>query len=152
VYSMQDKDSIEFLARYKDWVSVKKISIDEGTRPEEIALHLASIRQSLDRKSFEILGIDIKGIDDYASSITKDMRKSYSSLAQVIQKLGTNDAKEVVKNACKGKDELAVIAETYLFRRVVQDLKFDFDVNPELLQSAYPSLKIPKPMGRKPKA
>ena len=58
----------------------------------------------------------------------------------------------MLKAATGGKEELAEIAQTYLFRRVVQGLQFDFDVNPDLLQKAYPKLKVPKPPGRRPKA
>jgi hypothetical protein len=52
---MQGCDSIEFLAKYKDWLAVKKISITNDTKPEEIVLQLAGIRQSLDRKAFEMI-------------------------------------------------------------------------------------------------
>ena len=149
---MGDEDSVEFLARYKDWVAVKRIRITEGTLPEEIVLQLAGIRQSVDRKSFEILGIDVKALDEYATELTKGTRKSYGALAEAVQKLGTKEIKEVLKNSTGGKEELAGIAQTYLFRRVVQGLQFDFDVNPDLLQKAYPKLKIPKPLGRRPKA
>jgi len=149
---MAENDSIEFLARYKNWLAVKKIQITEGTPPEEIVLQLSTIRQSVDRKSFEILGIDTAAIDEYATELTKGTRKSFPALAAVVQRLGTKEVKEVVKGATKGKDELAEIASTYLFRRVVQKLMFDFDVNPDLLQKAYPKLKVPKPPGRRPKS
>lgn len=149
---MGGTDSIEFFARYKDWLAVKKISIDGGTKPEEVVLQLAGIRQSIDRKAFELLGVDTKAIDEYAADLTKGMRKSYGALAQVVQKLGTGEAKEAVKNACKGRAELEGIAATYLFRRTAQSLTFDFDVNQDLLQKAYPGLKVPRPPGRKPKA
>jgi hypothetical protein len=149
---MPDSDSIEFLAKYKNWLAVKKISISEDTKPEEIALQLSSIRQSIDKKSFEILGIDTNALDAYAVQLTGGARKSYNTLAQVIQKLGTGEAKETASKASGGKQELVEIALTYLFRRVAQNLAFDFDVNPEMLQKAFPHLKLPKPPGRKPKA
>jgi hypothetical protein len=149
---MPESDSIEFVARYKNWLAVKKIQITEGTAPEEIALQLSSIRQSVDRKSFEILGIDTAAIDAYAAELTKGARKSYPALAEALQRLGTKEVKEFVKGATGGKEELAELASTYLFRRTVQNLAFDFDVNPDLLQKAYPKLKVPKPPGRKPKA
>ncbi|VVB77454.1 Uncharacterised protein [uncultured archaeon] len=145
-------DSIEFLAKYKDWVAVKRISITPETPPEEIVLQISGIRQSVDRKSFEILGVNTKAIDEYATTLTKGVRKSFPALAETVQKLGTKEVKEVLKGATNGKEELAEIAQTYLFRRVVQGLQFDFDVNHELLQKAYPKLKIPKPLGRRPKA
>lgn len=149
---MPEGDSVEFLARYKNWLAVKKIHIDESTKPEEIVLQLSSIRQSVDKKSFELLGIDVAKLDAYAAQITTGTRKNYGALAEVIQKLGTGEAKEVAKNATGGKPELAEIASTYLFRKTVQSLAFDFDVNPDMLQKAFPNLKIPKPPGRKPKA
>ena len=148
---MQDSDSIEFLAKYKSWLAVKKITIREDTKPEEIALQLSSIRQSIDKKSFEILGIDTVTLDNYATQITGGARKSYGKLAEMVQKLGTGEAKEVASKACNGKGELAEIASTYLFRKVIQNLAFDFDVNPDMLQKAFPKLKIPKPPGRKRK-
>ena len=73
---MPENDSVEFLAKYKNWVAVKKIRITEGTVPEEIVLQLSGIRQSVDRKSFEILGIDVEAMDEYATELTKGTRKS----------------------------------------------------------------------------
>jgi Protein of unknown function (DUF2666) len=148
---MAENDSVEFVAKYKNWLAVKKLQITEGTPPEEIVLQLSTIRQSVDRKSFEILGIDTAAIDAYAAELTKGTRKSFPALAETIQKLGTKEVKERMKAATGGKEELAEIAQTYLFRRVVQGLQFDFDVNPDLLQKAYPTLKVPKPPGRRPK-
>ncbi len=149
---MPESDSIEFLAKYKNWVAVKKISIAEGTKPEEIVLQMSSIRQSVDKKSFELLGIDTAKLDAYADTMTSGKRKSFGSLAEVVQKLGAAEVKEVVKGAAGGREELAEIASTYLFRKTVQNLAFDFDVNAEMLQKAFPNLKVPKPPGRKPKA
>ncbi|MGC8671361.1 MAG: DUF2666 family protein [Candidatus Micrarchaeia archaeon] len=146
------EESIEFYANYKGWVAVKKITIREDTKPEEVAAQVAGIRQSIDRKAFELLGIDTQALDAYAASITKDMRKSYSNLAKVIESLGKQEAKEQVSKATGGKPELEEIAATYLFRKVVQNLAFDFDVTQDMLEKAYPYLKMPKPPGRKPKA
>ncbi len=150
--SEESNESIEFYARYKNWVAVKKITIREDTKPEEIVAQIASIRQSIDRKAFEILGIDTQALDAYAASLTKDMRKSYSNLAKIVESLGKQEAKEQISKATGGKPELEEIAATYLFRRVVQNLAFDFDINQEMLEKAYPYLKMPKPPGRKPKA
>ncbi|MGC8676237.1 MAG: DUF2666 family protein, partial [Candidatus Micrarchaeia archaeon] len=146
-----DKESIEFYAKYKGWVAVKKIEINEDTKPEEVAAKVVSIRQNIDRKAFELLGIDMAALDAYAASLTGNMRKSYANLANVIQNLGKQEVKEQVSKATGGKPELVDIAATYLFRKVVQNLSFDFDVNQEMLEKAYPYLKMPKPPGRKPK-
>lgn len=146
-----ENESIEFSARYKDWIVIKRAKIYEDTTPEEIVFNLASIRQSLDRKAFEILGIDTKVLDEYADKTTNNARKSYVNLAQCMQALGSSEARGIVEKACNGKERLNEVASTYLFRKVVQNLKFDFDVNQEMLSKAYPNLKLPAPRGRKPK-
>ena len=144
-------DSIEFAAKYKNWVAIKKLSIRDDTKPEEVALSLSSIRQTTDKKAFEILGIDTVPLDTYAAKLTEGMRKSYSSLSKALEGLDAKEAKAVAEAACKDKKELTEIANVYLFRKVVQNLKYDFDVNPAVLSKAFPELKVPKPPGRAPK-
>jgi hypothetical protein len=144
-------DSIEFSAKYRDWVVIKKASVQEDTKPEEVAFALASIRQTLDKKAFEFLGIDLAVLDAYVESITKGKAKRYNDLAAAIQELGTPGAKATVDKAIKSKEELKEIANTYLIRRTLQSLKFDTDINQEMLSKAYSYLKMPKPPGRKPK-
>jgi len=147
-----ESDSIEFLAKYREWVAIKKMSISNDVKPEEVAFHLASIRQTIDRKAFEILGIKTSELDAYADKLTNNARKSYKNLAELLPSLGSQEAKAVVENSCKEKPELGEVANAYLFRKVAQNLGFDFDVNQEMLAKVYPYLKIPKPLGRKPKA
>jgi hypothetical protein len=148
---MSENESIDFSAKYKEWVVIKKASILPDTKPEEVAFHLASIRQTIDRKAFEILGIETKILDDYAASVTNGMRKSYKDMAQAVQSLGSPKAKEAVSKVCGSKSELEEPAKTYLFRKVIQTLGFDFDVNQQMLAKVYPNLKLPKPRGRQPK-
>ena len=147
---MEGSGSIDFAANYNGWVVIKKASVRENTKPEEVAFHLASIRQTIDRKAFEILGVDTKTLDDYALSVTKEGRKSYQNLAQAIQALGSAEAKAAVEKACAGRTENGEPAKTYLLRKVVQNLGFDLDVNQEMLAKVYPNLKLPKQRGRKP--
>jgi hypothetical protein len=144
-------DSIEFSARYRDWVVIKKASVHEDTKPEEVAFALASIRQTLDKKSFEFLGIDLCALDSYADSITNGKAKRYNDLAAAIQGLGSPEAKTAVEKSIGQKQELKEIANTYLLRRIMKGLKFDTDMNQEMLAKAYPHLKLPKPPGRRPK-
>ncbi len=145
--------SVEFSAKWKDWIAVKKLTIREDTKPEEVAFSLASIRQSIDRKAFEIFGehIDIVGLDSYASKIASNKKKNFKDMADVILQLSSTESKKVVENSCSKNPDLKDIASTYLFRKVVQALGFDFDVNQEMLAKVYKELKLPKPRGRQPK-
>ncbi len=139
------------MAKYGSWVSIKKMSIGANTKPEEVVMHLASIRQNIDRKAFELLGIDTKSLDETAATFTVGKRKSYSSLGEILDGFGKSETKSAVERSISGKEELKGIAAIYLFRTIVKNLGFDFDVNPEILQKAYPELKIPKPPGRQRK-
>ncbi len=130
---------------------IKRTTIRDGTKPEEVVFTLASIRQSIDRKAFDFIGIDTKTLDDYAASVSAGMKKNFKDLGQVVQSLGTPQAKEAISRSCAAKPEIEEIARTYLFRKAVQSLGFDFDVNQEMLSKIYPNLKMPKPRGRTPK-
>lgn len=149
---MSDGDSVDFMVKYGTWVSIKKMSIQANTKPEEVVMHLSAIRQTIDRKAFEMLGIDVKSLDELAATFTAGKRKNYGTLGEILVDFGKKDAKAAIEKACNGKEELKTIAGTYLFRSIVKGLGFDFDVNPEILQKAYPELKIPKPPGRQKKA
>ncbi len=144
-------DSIDFLAQYKGWIAVKKLEISEDTKPEEVAFHLASIRESIDRKAFEILGIDTSIIDNYVSNIIKGKRKDFKTLGELISEMSKKEAKDIILSACKGKEELLPIANAYFLRSLVIGLGFDFDVSRELLSRIFPYLKVPRLRGRKKK-
>ncbi|MDE1762316.1 MAG: DUF2666 family protein, partial [Candidatus Micrarchaeota archaeon] len=138
--------------KYGPWVSIKKMSIDPKTTPQEIVLHLSTIRQSIDRKAFEVLGIDTKSLDELAATFTAGKKKNYGTLGEVLAGFGAKDTKAAIEKATGGKENLKKIATTYLFRSLVKSIGFDFDVTPEELQKAFPELKVPKPRGRKKKA
>ncbi len=146
-----EQDSIEFLAKYGSWVSIKKLLIDESTKPEEVVFHLALIRENIDRKAFEFLGLDTNVLDSAASQVAGSGRKSYKSLAEALTKFGAADTKDVIEKACKGKEELKEFAATYLFRAVVKNFGFDFDINQQMMSKVYPDLKVKKPPGRQAK-
>jgi hypothetical protein len=47
-------DEVTFSAKYKNWISIKKMGIDENTKEPEVAHILASIKETIDRKAFEL--------------------------------------------------------------------------------------------------
>lgn len=143
-------DMIYLMAKYGDWVSIKKMSIDAKTKPEEVSAHLTSIRSTSYKKGVEFLGVDIILLDEYAANSTTKMRKSAANLEKVISIINSPDAKQKISAACNGKRELEEDAKSYLFGTMLKNLKFDYDVNPETLQTMFPGLKIPKPKGRMP--
>ncbi len=146
-----ETESVEFSAKYKTWVVIRKTSIYPDTTPEEVVFAIAGIRQSIDKKTFELLGIDTISLDSYATSLANGAKKTYLGLSEILTKLGNSDSKKAIETAVSGKPEHEGIAKTYLFRKIVQLLNLEFDVSQEALSKIYPNLKIPKQRGRKPK-
>ncbi len=134
---------IDFMARYKDWIAIKRIGIRDSTKPEEISMYLASVKGTIEPKLYKYLEIDTASLDEFANELTKGMRKGYDSLLQVLPKLKEQATKEAVKKACKNPGT-SQIAESYLLGRVLSKLGTEPFATPEMLVKVFPELKLPK--------
>ncbi len=143
----EPSEYVDFMAKYKDWISIKRLGIREDTKPEEIAHHLAGIRSIADSKAYSLLGIDTAKLDAFAESIVSGRRKSYAALGEAYASLQSSSTADAVKEACGGKP-LKSIAEAYLLSRIAKDMGFDIAVEQLALSKAYPELKPPKALGR----
>ena len=143
-------EGISFMAKYKDWISIKKLSIHENTKPEEVSAHLSSIRMATDRKTAQILGVNTENLDIYAASATENMRKSAANLEKITVILCSPEAKKEIDGACAADASLRDAAIIYLFSRMLQNIKIDLEVSADTLMDMFPGLKIPKPKGRMP--
>jgi hypothetical protein len=148
----EPSEYIDFMAKYKDWVAIKRMGIRSGTKPEEAVYHLAGIRSTIDTRMYRLLGIDTTVLDKASASITSGMRKSYDSLGEAVKRMGSAEAKSALSASCNGRKELEQIAATYLLGKVITDLKFDSCVNQLILSKVFPELKPPKAPGRMGKA
>jgi hypothetical protein len=144
--------AIFFMAKYGNWIAIKKMNIGENTKPEEVAMHLTSIRLTVDKKGFEYAGINTLAINTYAEKAIGTMRKSAANLAKAVEILSSADSKTIVEQAAGNNKVLFPIARIYLFKKLLEGLKFYFEVNPDALSAVYPGLKLPGRRGRKPKA
>ena len=145
-----NQDGISFMAKYKDWVSVKKMSIDAKTKPEEVSAHLSSIRITADRKAAAILGVNTESLDMHAAAHTENLRKSAANLEKICTLMGSPETNKETEAACNGNQALKDAAQTYLFSTMLQNIKIDFEISPNTLMDMFPGLKIPKPKGRMP--
>lgn len=139
-------EGISFMAKYKDWISIKKLSIHDNTKPEEVAAQLSSIRIATDRKIPQILGVNTENLDIYANSVTGNMRKSAANVQKVTEILCSPEAKTEIDGATPDPS-LRDAAIIYLFATMLQNLKVDLEVSPDTLMDMFPGLKIPKPKG-----
>jgi hypothetical protein len=143
-------EGISFMAKYKSWVSIKKMGIYDNTKPEEISAHLTQIRNAVDRKSFAILGVNVDRLDSYAAQVTGSMRKSLANLQKIIEAASAAQAAKEIEESCMGNAALKEAAQAYLFSSMFRNLKVDYYVNTDVLMDVFPGLKIPKPKGRMP--
>jgi len=139
-------DEIAFAARYGEWISIKKMSIDETTAKPEIVAMLAGIRESIDRKAFTLLGVDTEKIDAYATSLAKGKRKAYGSLSEIVSSVKPAELKQMLASSVP-EERLIPVAESYFIKRLLASLGFDFELSIPLLKKIYPELKIPMPKG-----
>ncbi|MCX6776765.1 MAG: DUF2666 family protein [Candidatus Micrarchaeota archaeon] len=139
-------DEIAFSAKYKEWISIKKMDIDEKTTPPEVVHMLSNLRESISRKAFELSGIDKGKIDAYALELIKGKRKGYSTLSEIFGGMKQKEVREVLLSA--SSEQLLPIAETYFMKKLLTSLGYEVDISGEMMSKMYPELKLPKPKGR----
>ncbi len=146
----EPQEYVDFMAKYKDWVAIRKIGIRADTRPEEVAFYLAGIRALADSKAFSILGINTAALDSFADTITQGSRKNYQALASALSKMGSPEQKRTVDSACSNKDMMP-LADTYLLTKVITNVGYDLGASQPAMSKIWKDLKVQKGPGRRPK-
>lgn len=132
-FSSNDEE-IVFIGKYKDWVVIKKQSIDNKIEQKYIASILFSIQTTAVRKIFDFLNIGDE-IKSSVEKITKNKRKSFSALIETLSKIST------IQN-------ITDIERNYMIKYSLENIGFFSHAHLIPLQEAYPDLKLPKPRGR----
>ncbi len=148
-------EEIVFTARYRDWMVVKKLLIEAISKPEDVSLVLASIDNTLVRKAYEFTGLKVDLIDAYVAEVCSGKSKSWTNLAAAFAGVKPAEIKAKLQEACPpavpGADgktgNFMPIAEAYFVKRMIETIGYPAVLTPEILQVAFPSLKIPKPRG-----
>ncbi len=125
---------VAFIGRYKDWMAIKKLGVDETTRDYEISGILSAINTTLVGKSFDFLHPD-RSVESIAEAATRGKRKSFINLSQALRQVEPSLAGDRIR-------------ASYLLKCVFEKLGFAPYANVEVLTAAYPDLKVPKPRGR----
>ena len=140
------QDEIVFTAKYKYWMVVKKLLIEEKTTPQEVAAALASVEATISRKSYEYTGINREAIDAIAEKLAAGKRKSFASLSEALSSLKPTALKAELLAACPTPKHLP-IAENYLVKSLLDKLGFQTNLDLETLSGTFPEIKVPKPRG-----
>jgi len=90
-------EKIEFMAKYKDWMCVKRLNIDSNTRPKDIVYILGAVWASIEDRLGQYLaesGVDMAQLDAAANKIALEIGPKVSTSFR-----GVDDelAKEVAK-------------------------------------------------------
>lgn len=141
------EEKIELIANVKNWVCIKKGKIDSKTEDVEISRILASIIDSIDKKSWDFLSkdFDLKNLEEIAAEITgatQDKKGNYEikgrvtdemiakSLAMVNNPSTTKKLSEKNVNVNSAKE----ISKAYLTSRVLDILKVRTKLDPKLIE------------------
>ncbi len=141
-----EEGEVVFTARYRDWMVIKKLSINEKTTPQEVAATLASIEATISRKSYDFTGINREEIDAMAEKLAAGKRKSFVSLSEALSSLKPTELKAQLLPACPTPAHLP-IAENYLVKCLLDKLGFKTNLDLETLSKTFPEIKVSKPRG-----
>jgi len=137
---------IAFTARYKEWMVIKKASIDDATAPQEVAAALASVEATISRKSFEFSGINTAKVSEIAGKLVKGKRKSFASLSEALAAFKPTELKTELLTACPTPAHLP-LAENYLLKCMLDLMGFRTNLDTETLSQVFPEIKVAKPRG-----
>lgn len=140
------QDEVVFTAKYKDWMVVKKLLIEESTTPQEVAAALASMESTMCRKSYEFTGINREKIEALAAKLAGGKRKSFVSLSEALSALKPTELKAELLQACPSDKHLP-IAENYFVKCLIDALGFKTNLDMETIAQVFPEIKVPKPRG-----
>ena len=142
----EETGQVVFTARYKDWMVVKKLSIEDNTTPQEVSAILASVEATLSRKSYSFTGLNMEAIEAFATRLTGGKRKSYVSLSEALSSLKPTELKTELLVACPTPAHLP-IAENYLLKCMLDNFGFKTNLDTETLSQTFPEIKVTKPRG-----
>ena len=133
---------IDFMVKYKDWISISRQELDEKTKPEEISFLLNNIRMSAEYKYYTFLGIDLAKLDSFAAKAVSGL-KGYDDAAKALSQISSSEGKKEVVAACPDI-KLKKIAESYLASRIIERLGITTHIDAKEMFKIFPDLKIYK--------
>ncbi len=133
---------IDFMVKYKDWISISRQELDENTKPEEISFLLNNVRMSVELKYYRFLGIDTNKLNSFAAKATSGM-KGYSDATKALDQISSAEGKREVAAACPDI-KLKKVAESYLASKIIESLGIKTHLDASELMKLYPNLKIYK--------
>jgi hypothetical protein len=143
---MEDFEGIQFIAKLGDWIAVKKLKMEKGIKPREVAEFLISLTMSANRKVEEFLAEEIdfeavrKAIDDVG-------------IEEPLNAVENTSVKKAIKQAVKNREnldkkivkEFEELARVFALRYALKKAGYKIDYS----EVEIPSLKLAKKLSKK---
>lgn len=123
---MGDDKYIQFVANYNDWVSIRKLKIEEATAPKTIMEFLGSLGTSTDSKVEENLRkiVKLEKVDEAIASL--DIGKK--DTAKALEEVNSRKVGSVIKEITEGlegfskpeKKELGQFCKVYAMKKALK--------------------------------
>lgn len=125
---MSEEKYIQFIAKYNEWLAVKKLKIEEKTEPRTVMQFLAGLGNSLDNKIAENLGktVELGKLDKVLDEIRAG--KKAEDVAKILAEVSSGRVNRVVKEICeveglqsKEKKELQEFCKVYALKKAMKE-------------------------------
>ncbi len=133
---------IDFMVKYRDWISISRQELDNNTKPEEISFLLNNVRMSVESKYYRFLGIDTAKLDSFAKKATAGM-KGYEDASKALAQIDSAEGKREVAAACVDP-KLKKVVQSYLASRIIENIGVKTHLDAAELMKLFPDLKIYK--------
>ncbi|MEM4272495.1 MAG: DUF2666 family protein, partial [Candidatus Bilamarchaeaceae archaeon] len=74
--AVQPRARIALIAKFGNWVAIKKMSIVPGVQDYEVSAILCAISETLARKAFDFARLDLAALESHAKRLAGERRKS----------------------------------------------------------------------------
>ena len=144
-------EGIQFAGKYKEWVSVKKMEITDDKKNTDVATFLASLSETLERKTEDFLkqSLDLSDLDKAIENIVPGEFKNEADFAVALKALKSpkitkliNEAIKkagitgITKNEKKLINALKALGKAYAIRKALQRAKWSVNYN-DIIYDAY---------------
>jgi hypothetical protein len=138
----EPENYIDFMVKYKDWVSINRQELDQNTKPEEISFLLNNIRLSVELKYYSFLGLDLAKLDSFAAKATSGL-KGYSDAGKALDFISSSEGKKELLASC-ADSKMKKVAESYLEHKIIEKLGIKTHIDSKEMFKLFPGLKIYK--------
>ena len=130
-------ECVAFSAKYKDWISIKKMLVHPDTGQEEVAFMLSGIAATTAKKGYHFSGINLAELDARVDDALKSAGVKKGGRESALAALAKLDV--------SGLDE---VSKSYAINSLLEKCGVSARITQEAMAKIYRHLKITKPRGR----